>query len=450
MKSDTVAGGLQLRAAIVVSILTTLATAAQAQEAFELPAQPITEQPGLRLGTNIGAFWSDNIGRLAADEKSGTLGQVGVQLGYNERSRRLDANADVNAAYQHYFDNTFDDEVVGGINARAALQLVPDRLRWLVQENFGQINSDPFSASTPTNRENINYFTTGPELALRLGSVTSLRLAGYFSDTAYEVTDLDSRSYSGSASLRRELSGASSLSLNATGEKIEFDNTIVDRDYDRYQAFLRYELRGARTTLGVDGGYTQIDDNVKKSDGVLARLSLSRRLSASSTVSISAGSQFSAAGDLFRFDQQQRGVSLDSQSIIGASDAFKSRFASLGWGFDRNRTSLNLNVQYQDESYERSTTFDRTVTTYTGQLQRQISPITQLRLFAYLEREDFNNRNFTDDELQVGLALERQLGRKLGVRLQYDYFDRDSSNNVSNYQENRIGVFLTWSPLARP
>jgi len=450
MKSDTVAGGLQLRAAIVVSIFTALAGSVRAQEAFQMPMQPANQELGLRFGTDIGASWSDNIGRRAIDEESGALGQVGVQLGYNERTRRLNAIVDVNAAYQHYFDNTFSADVVGGVDARGALQVIPDRLQWVVQENFGQITSDPFSASTPDNRENINYFTTGPELALHLGSVTSLRLAGYFSDTTYEITNLDSQSYSGSASLRRELSGASTLSLNATGERMEFDNATVNADYDRYQAFLRYELRGARTTLGLDGGYTQIDDNVKKSDGVLARLTLSRKISAASSVSIGAGSQFSAAGDLFRLDQQQRGVSLNSQSIIGTTDAFESRFASLGWSFSRNRTSMGLSAQYEDESYQHATTFDRTVTTLTAQLERQISQVTHLRIFANLEREDFSNRNFRDDELQAGLALEHQLGRTIGVRLQYDYFDRDSSSHDTDYQENRVSLSLTWSPLVRP
>jgi len=317
----------------------------------------------------------------------------------------------------------------------------------LFQETFGQINSDPFSASTPDNRENINYFTTGPDFMMNLGGATSLRLSGRFSDTSYEVTPIDSRSYGGGLTLLRELSGVSSLSLNATSESVKFTAPLQGADYDRHQAFLRYQISGARTTLGIDGGYTQVDGEAKTNGGLLARLTLSRKVSASSSISFNAGTQFSDSGDMFRQGQRQFGVGSDGQSVIGAADSFKSRFVSAGWTFSRNRTSLGLMARYQNDAYQNATGFDHKATTVTANAQRQLGPLAQLNVFASFQREDFGNRGFTDDEYQAGLSFERKLSRLFGVSVQYNYYDRSSSNGGSNYKENRVGLFLTYTPF---
>ena len=434
----------RVRAALLVSLTVTAAIqAARAQETL-----PDGRPQAFELGLTTGASWSDNIGRVPVDEDEGSLGLAGVILGYQQRSARLEADIEANAVYEHYFDDTFDDDVLGGIDGTVRAEIVPERFSWFVQDNFGQITSDPFSADRPDNREDINYFTTGPDVTFRLGGAMSALLSGRYSNTAYETSELDGERLGGTVGLTRQLSGTSTISLNATTEQVEFDDTTVNTDYDRHQGFLRFDARGSRTTLTIDAGYTSLDTGTDTSDAPLARISVARQVSASSTVTLRAGSQYSSGADLFRDTQGAEGVQLSGQSIVATNDPFEYRFGALEWDFSRNRTAIGLAVQHGKEEYE-TLPLDRTLTSFNAYFTRQMSRTAELRVFGAYEDEQFDVLDGEDQEMQLGTALAWSVGRTLEVRLQYDYFDRDSSNELSEYTENRASVFLTWSPIGR-
>ncbi|HEY6644768.1 outer membrane beta-barrel protein [Povalibacter sp.] len=438
---------LRLRAAIASTMA--LAGAVAAAQAAPAATQSPARNGELSIAVTGGASWSDNVGRTPSDEESGTIGRAGVELGYQHQSRRIDTSVDLNAGYDYYFDDIFDNDVVGGVDATLNLGIVPERFLWFFQENFGQITSDPFAASTPDNRENVNYFTTGPDLLFNFGSATTARLSGRYSDAQYEVADTDGQQYGGALSLARRLSGTATLSLNVEGTRFEFDDQALNTDYDRYLGYLRYEVQGARTGLAVDAGYTTLDIDGETSGGLLGRVTLSRRISPASTLDFSIGQQFSDAGDLFRDGQNTGGVSLDSASIVGTGDPFESRTASIGYNFNRNRTGFGFDASYGKETYETSSEFDRTLTTYGAYYTRQLSRAVDIRIFAQLEHEKFETTDFDDDELHAGAYLNWALGRTLALRLQYERFDRDSFDAGTDYTENQASLFLIWSPLNR-
>lgn len=400
-----------------------------------------------QFALTAGVSGSDNIGRMPDNEQSGTIGQAGVIVGFAQQSRRVRSDVQANAVYERYFDDNFDDGVVGGVDANLRLGLVPERFDWVVQENFGQITTDPFSAATPDNRENINYFTTGPDFTVRLGGAMSMLLSGRYSDLQYETSDLDSRRYGGTLALIRQLSGTSTLGLNVMGEQIDFDTEGPTEDYDRYEAFLRYAVEGARGGLSMDLGYTAVDQR-NKTDGLLARVDLSRRVSASSAIAFSAGTQFSDSGDLFRDTQNHRGVSRESQSIILSSVPFRVNSAALSWEFQRNRTGFGARAEIGDEDYEDLSDLERTVAVYSIFASRELSRFLQMRVFIALNHEDFDV-GFKDDEINAGASLAWLIGRNLQLQFQYDYFDRDSTAGDTGYKENRASLFLAWSPIAR-
>jgi Putative beta-barrel porin 2 len=431
------------------TLLVSLAAAAAIDTARAQETQPGEREQALELGLTTGASWSDNVSRLSANEEEGTIGRVGLALAYQQTTTRIDADIDTNVAYEHYFDDEFDDDVLGGVAGTVSFDIVPDYFRWFVQDNFGQVTSDPFSADRPDNREDINYFTTGPDFTFRLGSTMTVGLSGRYSNTAYETSGLDGERYNGGLALRRQLSGTSSISINGTTERVEFDDTTVNREYDRNAAFLRFDARGSRTTLILDAGYTELDSGSEKSDAPLVRLSLSRQVSASSAVTLRAGSEFSSGADLFRDTQDSLGVQLAGQSVLATTDPFEYRFGALDYDFSRNRTAFGISVLYGKEEYETLDTFDRKLTTYNAYFTRQLSRATELRLFGQLLDEQFDALDAEDQELQLGAALAWSIGRTLELRVQVERFDRDATVDTTEFQENRASLFLTWSPIGR-
>ena len=426
--------------------LVTTAHLAQAQESAAPSAAP---DQALDVSFSAGVSGSDNIGRESGNERSGTIGLAGVQLTYAQNSRRLKSDIDVNATYENYSDDAFDDDVIGGANAELNFGIVPDRFNWIALENFGQVTSDPFAADTPDNRENINYFTTGPDFLLHFGDEMSLRLSARYSDVQYEVAETDGTQYSGTLALSRAVSTASSISIIVDGSRYEFDNSAINTDYDRRQLYLRYEAQGRRTVLNADLGYTTIDIGDRSPDGALARFSLSRRLSPSASLTASLGTQFSDAGEMFRDGQQTSGVVTDTSSVVGTGEPFRSDFGSLGFDFDRNRTMIGVEIRAEHERYETSTLLDRDLLYVDARALRHLSPTIDASVFARLTRQEFTNVDFDSNDRDIGAILSWNVGRRVALRFQYDHLTRTSSVDGSDYTENRASLRIFWSPMAR-
>src|SRR5262245_16650922 len=87
----------------------------------------------LDYGVEVGGGYSDNIARVDTNETDETIGTVGLDLNWTERTRRLEADANVDLSYFEYLDNTFDSEVVGTADGTIIVGIVPDRFSWLFQ-----------------------------------------------------------------------------------------------------------------------------------------------------------------------------------------------------------------------------------------------------------------------------------------------------------------------------
>jgi hypothetical protein len=404
----------------------------------------------LEVGLSAGAAWSDNVLRVPENEDDATIGIAALRIGYREERARLSAALDGSLQFEHYFDDEYDDDVLGGVAGDLRLGVVPERFDWVAQNNFGQVRSDPFAAATPNNRESFNYFTTGPDFSFRLGGTTVMRVSGRYSDTRYEESDaLDGQRKSAQLSLLRETGVDRGVSLNLITERIEFDDAGSDNEYDRHQAFVRFAGAGSRAQLALDLGYTVLDDGADESDGLLIRFEASRAISARSRASIGGGRQFSDAGDLFRELQVRRGPSFDGERVLLSRDPFTSTTGYFAWDFDFNRTAIGFGVDYEKEAYESAVELDRDVLTWSAYVERELSYRTRVRIGAALAEEEFKNTGFKDDEFILTGEFTYALSRTFELQLQYRKEKRDTSLDATDYDENRVSLLLAWSPIRR-
>ena len=291
-----------------------------------------------------GVNYTDNVSRSQVDEESETIGTAGLLLGITTDRPNLDADVAAHLEYRHYLDDTFDSEVVGGVNAFVAYAFIPERFIWVVEDNFSQISSDITAVDTPDNRENVNFLSTGPDFTIGLTARTSLQLSGRVSDEYYEERETDSQGLSGSLALIRQMSDASSVSLNGSTSETDFDEEVFS-DFRIDSAFLRWQTVTERTTLILDGGYDRVsqDDpfNLTEDDtsgGLLARLELSRAVGARSRVGVIAGTGLETPGQGLQRIQDVIGVDPgDDQDAIVASDAYRADYAFLSFNTDWER-----------------------------------------------------------------------------------------------------------------
>jgi hypothetical protein len=417
----------------------------------QIPPAPTATGPSSRgqpgVGVEVGMGYSDNINRLESpDDEDAKIGTVGLNLNWQKQTRRVNASALADLSYYEYFDSDYDGEINGIADATLLLAIVPDRFTWTFQDSFGQAQSDPFAAVTPDNRENVNYFTTGPEFTLGLGSANAMRLYGLYSKTSYEESPLDADRNSVGISVGRHPSPSSEIALNAVRESTDFAE-VASPDYDRESAFLSYDTRGGRTTVTGRLGYSRLKPDGGTSDGgLLATLSLARRVSASSTITIEGGRQFTDAGESLRSGLSGGGT-VGGGDITASADPFENTHGTLRWDFSRNRTDLRLGGSWNQDRYEQQTAFDRTRYAYEASITRRMSPVLNFTLLAVLNTEKFDNADVDSDELNLALRVQRQLGRRLGLAITAERSQRDTTEEVGNYDENRVFISFTYTPV---
>jgi hypothetical protein len=412
--------------------------------------QPGTGQmPGQQLswGLDLGARYTDNVGRTDTNEQSDTVGIAGLNFAFDVSRPRVDARAAADLRYLKYFESDFDDRVQGGLDGTVAFAFVPQRFVWVAQDNYGQVSRNRQVADNPDNLQDINYFSTGPDITLPFGSRTTVQLQGRWADAYYEAGNQDSVTTTGSLALVRQLSDAAALSLNGSYSEIDFDQDEVFVDYTVEQAFLRLSLTGARTTLTLDGGGSRLerDRGSSKSDSVLARLDFGRQVGARSTLRLVAGTMPSNTQQSFRLDQEIGGVDVGPDSEVVAGDSFRSDYAYVTFATDWERDSLTVLLSGRSQDHEVFETQNRDqyrgTVTYTHDLTRSLSMDVR---GTYLD-EKFTETGFGFDQWGAGLGMRWELTERISLRARVDHYVGSSDDGTRDYTENRAYLGISYS-----
>jgi hypothetical protein len=398
----------------------------------------------LTYTVEVGAGHSDNITRAETDEVSESMATAGLTLEWQEERPRLTADVSVDADYVHYLDDTYEGEVVGGMDAMLNFKILPDRLSWLVQDSFGQEASDPFSPVTPETREDVNYFTTGPTLEFLVGRALAQMFAMY-SQTDFERSPFDSDRVLGGVSVGRRRPGGSGFALNAVTEAVKFKDEL-STDYDRDSAYLTYERDGARTEISAEAGYTwlELEDGTKSGDPRFL-LTVNREMSPATSLALRLGTQLTDSSDALRAEiGGGTGAPGGGSGVSSAASPFENRHASLAWQFNRHRTSLSLGGQWSDDTYEESPALDRDRLSWNASVGRQISNRLSLSLQGELSKEEFATTGDSFETIEIGASVNWQLGPTIGLRLDLLRSDRSTSDATGEYAENRAFLSLVY------
>ncbi|MFO7305180.1 MAG: hypothetical protein C0P74_006655 [Gammaproteobacteria bacterium] len=400
-----------------------------------------TAHAELQYGLGLGVGYTDNVlrDRSEIDE---TIGIASIDAAWLEHTKRLDADVTVNLSYFDYLDETVDSEWYGTADGVIILGLVPERFTWIFQDTFGQVQADPFQPSTPETRENLNYFTTGPDIVLRFGASTYLQIFGRYSTVDYEQSLLDAERTGGGFVLGRRLSGLGELTLTGLAEDVTFDD-LPDQDFERQHVFLGYDVRGSRTEFRSELGYTWLELESGRRGGALANIAISRRVSPSSSLTLSFGTRFTDASESMRGGAVRVGR---GGEITASADPFENRWAGLSWDYTGNRTNFVIGVSWQDEDYEQQSEFDRTRLVYEARLTRSFTPTMEAGIRATRTDEEFDTTQFEADETQVAVDVNWRLGRAFGLTLTVDHTTRNAVGELGEFDENRAYLMLTYRP----
>jgi len=410
----------------------------------------------LTYGVDAGVGESDNVTLAPTDKISQTIAITDVDFAAKAQSRLFDVNAAGNFSYLDYLQNAFGSQLIGRFDGAGNVAIVPGRLTWVLKDDFGQAAIDPFTAVTPTNLENINYLSTGPDLSMRLGGVSFMNLSARYARAQYETNPYSSNRGLGSLAVGRYLSAGASVSLDADFERVMFDNATLNTDFDRTSAFGRYELHGARTDFEGDLGASRISQEGPSTTGPLAKLKLTRRLSAAAMLTLTAGRELTDSSSSFSTLQTAGTV---GGGIIGSAPAaltstnYTSNYASAGWQYLRNRTTIALAVRWEKDTYSGQPLLDVERPSGDFNINRQLTRAFSAQLLGRFYKTDYTNAAIASstassqyDDWLVGGELIWRHGRGLEIRLRCYHDSHVVSAGGSGYSDNRIFLTVGYRP----
>ena len=407
-------------------------------------------EPHLDYSLRAGGGYSDNLGRSDTDTVSSAFYSAGGTLDYLFKSARTDAAALADFDWIDYDDQSFDSQVLGSLNGHFRYQLVPERFTWVFEDNFGQSARDPFSPSTSNNTENMNFFTTGPDLALHFGHRMGLEMDARYSNVWYQRSVNDNDRYSAGASLVRYLSEASRVFLRTDYNNVQFSGDSLSPDYDRWNAYAGYASENARTKLTVDAGYSSLHRAGQTESGPLFRLGWSRTLSESLTADLRGGYEYNDSAGALGFNQAGGGaVGAGTGGVVSTGDVFEDSYGAANLHFDKLRTRIGAGVEYHHENYLAIDALDRDRTHLYADFTRRVGRPFTVTFSAAYDMFNYTPGSTLDyDELALGAGGGWQVGPTVVLSLDYWYYQRPGSS-FGTYDENRIWLRAAWSPSRR-
>jgi hypothetical protein len=439
-----------------------------------LTVVPAAYAETLSYGIDAGIGESDNVTLVSTDKISETIAISDVDFALQQQSRLLDADLKGDFTYFDYLENAYGSQLIGRFDGLGKLALIPERLTWVLQDDFGQAQLDPYTPVTPNNLENINYVSTGPDLSLRMGGTGFVNASARYAQADYETSPFNSNRLLGSLAGGLQLSANSSLSLNGDSERVLFENTVINTNFDRSSAYVHYEAHGARTDLAASLGATEVRQGDSTTTGPLATVRLVRTLSPSAKLTVSAGRELTDPATSFSTIQNGVISALTTAVPVLTTASYTSTSASAGWNYERNRTKVNLAVSWEKDRYVSQPQFDSTRALAQLSIERQLTHDFSVELLGHLFKTDYPHGIVTElngvitgfnsaaptgisvgttqivssdqDSGQIGAALTWRHGRWLEIRLRVDHNSQTVTGFGFGYVENQVFVTVGYRP----
>lgn len=389
---------------------------------------------------------SDNLGRTTANEISDTMMRAGVSFGASEKTNLLEYNILSRFDYVYYSEDSFDEELIGSLNADASIVLLEERLNWVFIDTFGQQSTDPLQPISPGNREHVNFFSTGPTFNFLTGGRNFVTLNGNYSRYDYEIRPTDNDQFSGMLSVGRQLRRDRSISLNVSADRTEYSDNSAIPPFERVAAFLRFEALNRKNQFSVDIGYGEYEIEGTKGDSLLLLIDLTMQVSASGSLVFSGGSQYADQGDFFLARQSQTSGLDNTADSVTSTAPYLNNFAGVAFLINQTRYTVNTSLRWDQEDYDGGLGLDRDSVLGDFRFQRELSRELFVVGSADFQRRKFKTLNRKDDDLILGAELGYRISSGLIISLEYQRYRRNSEVVDTDFTENRAFVSFAYTP----
>jgi hypothetical protein len=419
------------------------------EDQAQSPVAPVGQSQTLNFGATVGLGETDNVTDASTDRRSQTLALTGIDFGWIRTGSALNANVVGNFDYLDYLEHAYSSELLGRFDGLTTWSLFSGHLKWNLQDDFGEGQLDPYAPATPTNLEQINVVTTGPDVILRPLADTIVQVGARYARTTYETSPFDGYRLIENVLLEQLLSSSSNVGLGADVEQLRFDNTIVNSDYDRSRFYFRYDITGARTHITATIGEAQSNDGGNWIATPLALFELSHQLSPQTVLAITGGRELTDVSDTFGGLRSGAAGGIAVAATAQTSGDYLRNYVTASLQRTGERTTVGLSANWERDTYAVDSAFDETFGSLQVRLDRQLSSLLSAGVFGMLTQSRYFEQDGQINGRVIGANVTWQASRTLSVQGRYSHVFQSTSAADLGFSANTIFVTLTYRPIGQ-
>lgn len=402
---------------------------------------------------------SSNVGRVASDPVSARISSALAGVGAQENSSQLVAVARAQAEYRKYRPGVYEDGGLYYVDAAGLWLIEPQRFTWSVADRYDYGALDPGEPFTPTNRTSYNVFETGPDYYVRLDTLNTIGMGARYGKMDYGNLDASSTRAGGFVRWIHQATPATGIWAAYGHSTVTYEEASPNPDFDRRDAFLRFDSRQGRMRLTLDGGYTRIEPEFGEPvQGPLFHLVWTSQLTSDSSAGIFASVDHMDSGALALGSvtdpltvMEPRPIRASTITDISTGDTFESKTAEVFYETFGSGVELELRVFSREFDFD-NVPQDRRERGGSGEMRYGLTPTLSGALFGRKTATHFSSVEQDDNEHETGLRLGYRASREISVGLEARRTKRTSTVPETEFDDRRYVLSLLYStgPLFTP
>lgn len=414
----------------------------------------------IEYGVGYDGIFTNNIYRQATNKQREFINEPRALFSYQKHSRRIDTHLDLEAIGRQFVYGTYNNDVLFGVNSLTHIVVLPKIFSLSERDIFTQAPIDPRFVMEPTNLQNTNAFSAGPNFSWYVDPIDAfkvdLRYRNFYyqkEPSTFPIT-YSTSNYRFVAETRfvHAFSRRTKASINYVPSEVFYRNTVVNPDYRRQDVYLGLDTRLGNAGVTVQGGRTRIEQTGSTGtiSGTLARLGVDERLGPRSRIVLAADRSYGDAGRYALLEAPAQNlvvpVATNPSQIVGGG-LYYGRMASVGYEYRRPYGVDRINAFWQHLHYL-TTTLSQRLEGGVFNLGYDFSDRFTDSIFGDYVKIHYLDFNANTRDFGGGMRLRYRLSPDLSVSLEGMYDRGLSTDSALAYSEWRgiIGISYLTNP----